>query len=58
MELATGGVEGVLLLFGDSGPDERAAFAIDEPHKQGLCGPAPEGLLFVHAADDLAAEHA
>ena len=29
-ELAAGGVEGVLLLFGDFGPDERAAFVVDE----------------------------
>lgn len=57
IELATGGVEGVLLLFGDSGPDERTAFVVDESQQDLRRGLAAQVRFVVTAPDDLAAEH-
>ena len=57
MELAARGVERVLLLFGDAGPDKRSAFVVDELEKDRLDGLAQPGGLFLQSSDDLGAEH-
>ena len=57
MELATRGVERVLLLFGDGGPDERSAFVVDELEKDSRDGFVQPSGLFLQSSDDLAAEH-
>src|SRR5665213_2347832 len=57
IELAAGGVEGVLLLFRDSRPDKRAAFAVDESQQDRRRGLMPQVGLVVTASDDFATEH-
>ena len=57
MELAAGGLEGVLLLLRDCWPDERSAVVVDELEHDLLDGFAPQGGVFVTASDDLSAEH-
>lgn len=57
MELAAGGVERVLLLFGDVRPEQWAAVVVDEAQQDGRCRLPPQCRLVVAATNDLAAEH-
>jgi hypothetical protein len=45
------------LLFGDSGPYERAAFVVCQLKKDGFHGFAPQGGPIVKSSDDFPAEH-
>lgn len=57
MELAAGGVEGVLLLLGDSGPDQRTAVVVEELAQKGLGAMPPQVGVVVTTADQLATQH-
>lgn len=57
IELAARGVEGILLLLSDSGPDERTAIGVHELKNDVGDGSSLPTRLFVEAADDFSAEH-